>query len=333
MKEIAMEISNKTTDHQWKADKLLTYAIVENKLSHAYLFHGAAGTGKMEMAKQFAKAIFCASPLHGKACQQCSECRKTDNGNQINLHFIEPDGQSIKIDQIRQLQRDLSYRNETKQRDVYIIQSAEKMTIQAANSLLKFLEEPSSEIVAILITNNIQAILPTIRSRTMAVPFIPMQKSDMLNILVKEGVSPTLARTAIHASSGIEGARQLLEKNGFAEIRTLVIQLGKESVTKYIQAMVTAQQKLFKSDYSEDISLVLQLLLLWYKDMTQFQAGRQESIVFTDQLDWISAHAFSRSFDGWLRCIESIIEADKRIKANVTPQLSFEQLLVNLQEG
>ena len=328
-----MESKQTTADHQWKADKLLTYAIVEQKLSHAYLFHGPAGTGKMEKAKQFTKAIFCLAAVNGKACGQCLECRKMDNGNQLNLHYIVPDGQSIKIDQIRQLQRDLSYKNAVSQKEVYIIQHAEKMTIQAANSLLKFLEEPSSDMVAILITNNLQAILPTIRSRAMAVPFIPMSPNEMLTILVSEGASPTLARTAIYASSGIEGARELLEKNGFAEIRNLVIQLGKESVTKYIQAMVTAQQKLFKSDYVNDIALVLQLLMLWYKDMTQFQAGRQESIVFTDQLDWISAHAFTRSFDGWLKCMESILEADKRIKANVAPQLSFEQLLVNLQEG
>jgi len=328
-----MESKNITADHQWKADKLLTYAIVEQKISHAYLFHGSAGTGKLAKAKQFVKAIFCESTVNGKACEHCVECRKMDNGNQLNLHYIVPDGQSIKIDQIRQLQRDLAYRNAKTQKEVYIIEQAEKLTIQAANSLLKFLEEPNSDMVAILITNNVQAILPTIRSRTMSVPFIPMLPQEMLEILINEGAPPTLARTAIFASSGIDGARQLLEKNGFAEIRNLVIQLGKESVTKYIQAMVTAQQKLFKSEYVDDLALILQLLMLWYKDMTQFQAGRQESIVFTDQLEWISAHAFSRSFNGWLRCMEAILEADKRIKANVSPQLSFEQLLVNLQEG
>lgn len=319
---------------QWKAKRILHHALVQQRISHAYLFEGPAGTGKLETANAFAKNLLCLQPIDGEACQTCQECRKFDSGNQSDVRYIVPEGQSIKIDQIRQLQRDLSYRTtKDNRRMVYIIEQAEKMTIQAANSLLKFLEEPISPLVAILITSNEQALLPTIRSRTMRVPFSPLSPEVMLQQLIAEGAPPTLARAAVQLSSGLNGARTLLEKNGFAEIRSLVIQLGKESVTKYIQAMVTAQQKLFKSNYADDIALVLHLLMLWYKDMTQFQAGRQESIVFTDQLDWISAHAFSRSFTSWLHCIESILEADKRIKANVSPQLSFEQLLVNLQEG
>lgn len=328
-----MRVEQDMHSQQWKAEKLLKNAIKENMISHAYLFSGPNGTGKLAAANRFAKAIFCLAQKDGEACNSCHECRKFENGNQQDLHYITPEGQSIKIDQIRQLQRDLSYRTTSSQRTVYIIEQAEKMTIQAANSLLKFLEEPTSPVVAILITSNVQAVLPTIRSRTMTVPFSPLRPKQMLEILLEEGATSTLARTAVHLTSGIDGARSLLEKNGFAEIRSLVIQLGKESVTKYTQAMVTAQQKLFKSEYADQITLVLQLLILWYKDMTQFQAGRQDSIVFTDQLEWISAHAFTRSFSSWIACMEAVLEADKRIRANVAPQLAFEQLLVKLQEG
>src|SRR5690606_4480359 len=133
----------------------------------------------------------------------------------------------------------------------------------------------------------------------------------MLQQLIAEGAAPTLARTAVHLSSGLDGARTLLEKNGFAEIRTLVIQLGKESITKYTSAMLTAAQKLFKGDYTDQIELVLQLSLLWFKDMTQSQAGRQDKLIFIDQLEWISAHAYSRSFAGWIASMEHVLEADK----------------------
>lgn len=322
-----------TTEQQWRAQRILKNALRDNRISHAYLFEGPSGTGKLATANAFAKAIFCLHPIDGTACGECQQCRKFENGNQQDIRYIAPEGQSIKIDQIRQLQRDMSYRTTSAGQMIYIVEQAEKMTVQAANSLLKFLEDPVSPVVAILISHNEQALLPTIRSRTMRIPFTPLAPEIMLQLLVAEGISPTLARTAVHLSSGIDGAREILEKNGFAEIRSLVIQLGKESIIKYTTAMVTAGQKLFKTEYAEQISLVLQLLLLWYKDMTQFQAGRNENIVFIDQLEWISEHAFSRSFANWVTCMEYVLEADKRMRANVTPQLSFEQLLVKLQEG
>lgn len=317
---------------QWKARRILQHALKSGKISHAYLFHGPSGTGRMAMAQAFAKALFCSSGA-AEACGVCLECRKFDNGNQADLTMIAPDGQSIKIDQIRELQRDLSFRNSGTKRKVYMIEKAEKMTVQAANSLLKFLEEPISPVVAILITDNGQAVLPTIRSRAQWVPFLPMEPEKMLETLVQEGAQALLARAAVQLSSGLEGARQILQQNPFAEIRDLVIQLGKESLTRFTAAMITAQHKLFKTELAEHVQLLLSLFVIWFKDLVQFQAGRHGNIVFIDQLDWIGNHAFDRSFAGWVSCIEHVLEAGKRIRANVSPQLAFEQLMVNLQEG
>jgi DNA polymerase-3 subunit delta' len=317
---------------QWKAQRILRHALQSGKISHAYLFNGPSGTGRMALAREFAKALFCTAG-EVDACGVCLECRKFEHGNQTDLTTIAPDGQSIKIDQIRELQRDFSYRNSGTKRKVYMIEQADKMTMQAANSLLKFLEEPLSPVVAILLTDNGQAVLPTIRSRTQWVPFLPMSPESMLQTLIAEGAPATLARTAVQLTSGLDGARQFLQQNQFAEIRNLVIQLGKESLTRFTAAMITAQQQLFKTNLVEHTQLLLSLLVIWFKDLIQFQAGRQDNIVFIDQLEWISKHAFNRSFAGWVSCMEHTLEASKRMRANVTPQLAFEQLLVNLQEG
>lgn len=317
---------------QWKAQRILSHALQSGKISHAYLFNGPSGTGRMAMAREFAKALFCTAG-GADSCGECLECRKFEHGNQTDLTTIVPDGQSIKIDQIRELQRDFSYRNSGTKRKVYMIEQADKMTMQAGNSLLKFLEEPLSPVVAILITDNGQAVLPTIRSRTQWVPFLPMSPESMLQTLIAEGAPSVLARTVVQLTSGLEGARQFLQQNQFAEIRSLVIQLGKESLTRFTAAMITAGQQLFKTDLVEHTQLLLSLLVIWFKDLIQFQAGRQDNIVFIDQLEWISKHAFDRSFAGWVSCIEHTLEASKRMRANVTPQLAFEQLLVNLQEG
>ncbi|MFD0962150.1 DNA polymerase III subunit delta' [Paenibacillus chungangensis] len=317
---------------QWKAKRILGHALQSGKISHAYLFHGPSGTGKMTMALAFAKALFCT--VGGEAaCGECIECRKLEHGNQQELKQIAPDGASIKIEQIRELQRSFAYRNSGAKRMVYIMERAETMTLAAANSLLKFLEEPQSPVVAILITDNGQAILPTIRSRTQWVPFLPLSPDYMLTKLINEGASPTLVRAAVHLSSGLEGVRELIQQNEFAEIRNLVIQLGKECSTRFTAAMLTAQKALFKTELAAHMPMVLSMFMLWFKDFTQFQAGRQDKMVFIDQLDWISNNAYNRSFAGWVLCMEHTLEAGKRIRANVPPQLAFEQLLVKLQEG
>ncbi|RXZ79256.1 DNA polymerase III subunit delta' [Paenibacillaceae bacterium] len=317
---------------QEKAKRILQNALRRNQVSHAYLFHGQSGTGRMETARAFAKTLFCESGLED-ACGECLACRKFEHGNQPDLHIIAPDGASIKIDQIRGLQRELSYRNNGSFQKVYIIEHAEKMTLQAGNSLLKFLEEPLSPVVAILITDNGQAVLPTIRSRVQWVPFVPLSPEKTLESLVAEGLPHLLARAAVRLASGKDACRNILQQEGFAETRNVVIQLGKESLTRFTAAMLTAQQQVFKAGSGIHPELVLSLLLLWYKDMIHFQTGRQESVVFIDQVEWIGKHAFARPPEGWVSCMEQALEAGRRIRANVAPQLAFEQFLVNLQEG
>jgi DNA polymerase-3 subunit delta' len=134
-------------------------------------------------------------------------------------------------------------------------------------------------------------------------------------------------------ASGLDACRALIQQNGFAEMRNVVIQLGKDSLTRFTAAMLSAQQLVFKSELGEQPQLLLSMLILWYKDMIHWQAGSQEAIVFRDQLDWIGKHAFGRSADGWVRCMEHTLEARKRILAHVSPQLAFEQLLIRIQEG
>ncbi|NBD28114.1 DNA polymerase III subunit delta' [Paenibacillus glycinis] len=317
---------------QPKAKRILQYALTSGKVSHAYLFCGPPGSGRMKMAMAFAQALFC-SEGGDDACGHCLECRKFEHGNQPDLHIVEPDGSSIKIDQIRELQRELAYRNINTARKVYIMQRAETMTLQAANSLLKFLEEPQSPVVAILLTENGQAMLPTIRSRTQHVPFMPLAPQEMLQMLVNEGLPQLPARAAVHLASGLDACRALIQQNGFAEMRNVVIQLGKDSLSRFTAAMMSLQQHIIKTELGEQPQLLLSLLMLWYKDMIHFQAGRHESLVFIDQLDWIGKHAYVRPAEGWVSCMAFTLEAGKRIRAHVAPQLALEQLLIRVQEG
>jgi len=316
---------------QTKAKRILQSAIRNNSVSHAYLFSGPSGTGRKAMAMAFAKTLFCTSG-GDDACGDCLECRKFEHGNEPDLYIVEPDGASIKIDQIRDLQRELSYRAAEAKRKIYIMEQADKLTPQAANGLLKFLEEPVSPIVAILITDNAYAVLPTIRSRAQLVPFLPMSPGEMLAALLEEGQPAPLARAAVHLASGLAACRAIIQQEGFAETRNQVIQLGKDSIGRLSAAMVTTGQ-VFKSGAGDKMEMFLALLVLWYKDLLHVQAGRRDHIVFQDQADWLDKHAFERPAAGWVACMEHALEAGKRARAHVAPQLAIEQFLVNIQEG
>src|SRR5690606_29783848 len=126
---------------QEQAKRILQSGLTGNKVSHAYIFHGPAGTGKKALAMAFAKGLLC-ERRGADSCGECLACRKVDSGNHTSLHLIAPDGASVKIDQIRELQKQFAYRQSAGSGpQVYIVEEADKLTTQAANSLLKFLEE------------------------------------------------------------------------------------------------------------------------------------------------------------------------------------------------
>ncbi len=317
---------------QERAKAQLRSALSSRKIAHAYLFAGPSGSGRREMAQAFAQAIFCERG-GADACGECLSCRKVMHGNHPDLHVVAPDGATVKIEQIRALQRELSYRSAGAGYKVYIIESAETMTTQAANSLLKFLEEPPAPVVAILLAPSTQAVLPTILSRSQPVPFVPGDREALEAALVAEGKPPLLARAAVNLASGLAASRKLIEENWFAEIRSVVIQLGREHPSRYTANMLQAQQQVFKTELSEHVEILLQLLALWYRDMIYAMTGREQTMVFPDQREWIAKTAWSRPIDGWVTVMESALMAARRIKAHVPPQLALEQFMVNVREG
>ncbi|MBB6733404.1 DNA polymerase III subunit delta' [Cohnella zeiphila] len=317
---------------QPRARALLQNALRSDRVAHAYLFAGPSGSGRRAMASAFAQTLLC-EKRGEDACGECLACRKVLHGNHPDLHLIAPDGASVKIEQVRELQRELSYRSAGAGRKVYVIEGAETMTVQAANSLLKFLEEPPSPVVAILIAPSAQTMLPTILSRTQLVPFVPSDPQELEQALTAEGADPLAARAAVHLASGLEAARALAQENWFAETRNVVIQLGKEMPSRFPGVLLTAQKQVFKTDLAEHIDILLQMLALWYRDMIYVMTGRENRLVFPDQAEWIAKNAWSRSLDGWVRAMELALTAVRRVKAHVQPQLALEQFLVNSREG
>jgi DNA polymerase-3 subunit delta' len=316
---------------QDQAIRLLQNGLRTGNYSHAYIFQGPPGTGKKATAMAFAHALLCEQQSE-ESCGTCIECRKVTNGNHTAIQSIVPDGTTIKIEQIRELQKGFSYRNTSSSTvQIYIIEEADKMSVSAANSLLKFLEEPQSPIVAILMTHNGQALLPTIRSRAQLVSFTPLSPQLMVPVLIGEGLPSSLVQAAVHLTAGLEAAKELIQVNWFAEIRNVMIQLAKECSVDIHSALLTVQQKLTKSELAEHVDTLLDLFVLWFKDMVHTQWDRKQRIVFIDQQEYLTKHAFSRDLGEWVSCMQKAMEARNRLRAHVSAQLALDSFLVSLE--
>ncbi len=193
------------TDIQGHASikKVLSGILRTGRITHAYLFYGPPSVGKHTVADAFAKQLVCISPREdGAACGTCTSCYKASKNVLTDLTELVPDGARIKIDQIRQIKKDVAFGPLESRHKVVIIDPAESMTTEAANSFLKLLEEPLPGVVLILITNTISGILPTIRSRCQPVPFGLLSSLELAAVLQKTSMLPADKALSLAQNSG-----------------------------------------------------------------------------------------------------------------------------------
>ena len=158
------------------------------RLSHAYLIAGNPGTPLLEVAKYFAKSILCDEP-DPLACNSCITCLRVDDDNYPDYIVIDGSKGSIKKDEVSNIESQFEKKAfETKGIRVYILHLVENMTDQAINSILKFLEEPGSEVYAFLTTNNESSILPTIVSRCQTMHIKQVDRQDVIDGAIELGV-------------------------------------------------------------------------------------------------------------------------------------------------
>lgn len=169
-----------------KIKRELQEIVKNNSISHSYLFSGEEGIGKKLFAKEFARMLLCLK--NNKACGECSSCVKFDSENNPDFSIIEPDGNSIKIAQIRELQECVYIKPIVSSKKVFIINDSDKMTEEAQNSLLKTLEEPPEYIIIILVASNENKLLNTIKSRCLKIGFNNIDKKELIQYIVKEQI-------------------------------------------------------------------------------------------------------------------------------------------------
>lgn len=187
-----------------KIIRALNAAIDEAKVGHAYLFTGPAGIGKKTLAKAFAMRLLCHDKTANPDCL-CTGCVRMRMDNHPDFITILPAGNSIKIEQLRQLQHELFYRPLLGERKVCFFPDAELLTEAAANSFLKTLEEPPPGVVFLFTAVRSDLILPTIRSRCQVFQLFPVSDAEITEALVKRGMDLLEASERVKLSQGLPG--------------------------------------------------------------------------------------------------------------------------------
>ena len=306
----------------------------KNRMAHAYIFDGEKGTGKKDVMMFFIKLLLCENVSENVPCETCRNCLRVDSGNHPNIRQIEPDGQFIKIDQIRDLMAEMTMTAVESGRKVYVLHYADKLNTASANMLLKFLEEPDGDVTAILLTEQIQSILPTIRSRCQHIKFSKIPRLLLIEALVKAGITHTMASTVSVMTNELETAISLANDEQFAHARKTVLKLV-EIVRKNVHEAMLVVHDDWLSTFKEksDIEQALDLLLFAYRDIVAVKANQEATVTYPDMLQTFKEIALHTTYERLSAQMQAILQARQQLQRNMNKTLLMEQLMLNLQEG
>lgn len=313
--------------------KILKNAFSRGRVAHAYLLEGPKGTGKFDAAMFLTKMYFCQDVTATEPCEECSNCKRIDHYNHPDVFVVEPDGLSIKKEQIAALQKEFAFSGYEGNKKVYIIKGADKMSTSAANSLLKFLEEPNEGTVAILLTEEMHRMLNTILSRCQQLSFKPLSHSIYVEQLINSGVSMNHARLIASLTNNLTEAVEMSKEEKFLHAKSLIVQFGKEIQAGNPNAFIRIAEVLEHFKEKVEVELAIDLLILFFKDLLYAKIGKFDKIVFVDETHYFEEESQTLIPTIITSKISAITNAKKRIYSNVTPQLILEQIILDIQSS
>ena len=279
----------------------LEQTIKLNKMSHSYMFIGTSGIGKKMIAKEFAKMILCQGQQ--KYCNKCKSCIEFDSNNNPDFQLIEPEGVSLKIDQIRQVQKKIIEAPIISEKKVYIIDDADLMTTEAQNCLLKTLEEPPEFVTIILIGSRENNFLSTIKSRCTIIKF-----QDIENEKIKQYLS---------------------QNYGISDISENMLEVFSGSIGKAEQ--LKSKQELYNNiiEIIENIKILDIIDILKKADIIYKSQDEKNEI-----LEGMNVILFKKSKQDlkYLNCIQIIEETKKRLNANANYNMCIDNMLFRIWE-
>ncbi|MGE5654867.1 MAG: DNA polymerase III subunit delta' [Bacillota bacterium] len=313
------------------AVRILTQAMAQRRLAHGYLFVGPEGVGKRLTALRLAQAINCEQG-EGQACGVCPSCHKHAQGLHLDLHLVTPHGQRISVEQVKELSTEMVRRPHEGRYRVAIIDPADRLSPEATNALLKTLEEPAPASVFILISDNLEGILPTIRSRCQLIRFGPLPTPSLIKILGDRGVGGSQATVIARLARGsAQEALRMATSADWQEERAARLRTFAEVEDWDLVHRLKWAEEQDKIQSKEQLTDLLKLWQSWYRDrMVAGLGGTREQLQNPDiegelrRLPYRSRQAIEID-------IKRLGEAVMALERNAVPRLVLENVLLGLR--
>ncbi len=324
-----------------KAVEKFKRAASSGRVSHAYLLAGPPAVGKETLAMAFARALLCHRPLEGDSCGVCTGCRQTNEGVHPDLAITGPSGATIKIEQVRLLQRETNFGPRAGNWAVNIIPDADTMTPEAANCLLKTLEEPVSGTVFLLITAKPQMLLPTVVSRCQQIYLQSLSEGELALGLTRNGVDRieelplALAGGSLSKALSLADGSAAAERDGVENLAWRLTRSGTESALKLAEELSGGTSRgTGKAPDRKHLNNMLDLLLLWYRDiMLEKESAGGKHTVNRDRAGVIKEMAPFYTTGRIIEIINHIEQAKGALAAGANIRLALESLFLKLSTG
>ena len=319
-------------------------ALEQGRVAHAYLLTGPPHVGKLTLAREIAQAVNC---LHGPGapCGVCGQCQRIADGLHADVRIVDleftrkVEGRenvtTITINAVRELERTVNLNPFEGSRTVVIIDGAATMTVDAANALLKTLEEPPPGVLFLLLADDEEALLSTIRSRCQTLTLLPMSRQDMISYLTRQRNSTeTEADLFYRLSRGCLGwALLALDDPQMMDQRDADLERMREAVGAGLDARFSYANEvasLFGSNRAAAREL-LSLWLRWWRDLLLVKEGAEDFLHNADRVDALRAHAATLTTLQVASFIRRILDTMAALDANVSPRLAMETLMLNVE--
>jgi len=302
--------------------KLIFNSYQKNRLVHTYLFVGEQGTLKEEASKFFASLLLCENE---GACGKCEQCQSIMEDNNPNLFYIYPDGQTIKKNQIVDLEHEFSLKsNQTR---IFIIKDIDKATLSSANSLLKFIEEVNENCYGILITENIDNVLPTIKSRCQVIHFKPFKREIVYENLVANKINKDLASAISLITTNLDEATKLTND----EVMINMVGLAKKMMmnlenNNLALSIMSSEGKLLFRESKEYHEYFFDILIAMQNDKIKTLVN-DNNLVFKSFIKQIPIH-YDINIE--IKILEIMMELKKKIRYNLNMELAYLQMLIEI---
>jgi DNA polymerase-3 subunit delta' len=311
----------------------LQNAIKAEKISHAYILNGEEGMGKKTLALAFAKTLQCKEKGRNP-CNLCKSCIQTDSGNQPDIMWITHEKVSIGVDDIRtQINADIQVKPYQSPYKIYIMDSAEKMTENAQNALLKTIEEPPEYGIILLLACGTSQLLPTILSRCVVLDLKPIDRQVIKEHLMSKLKIPDYKAEIAAGFSGGNVGKSIKysssedfesKKENIFHILRYIDEMELHEIIAGIKTISENKASVF--DY-------IDLMTLWFRDLLMLKATNDPNLLlFKDEYETIRKQTKTRSYDVIENILNSMEEAKNKLKANVNFDITIELMLLSIKE-